>query len=140
MGLRSFLKGLCTSTPTKLSLANATSKLRESLEAEEVNFWIPITKLCSLLQQGTSRHRIILQISHAQYDGIALSTIWQRMAQFYNGNDLERLSFVDYLNARRFARTTKTYQYWRELLEGSRMTEIVSDRADHHQTRGWTCH
>lgn len=77
-------------------------------------------------QRSTSRHRILLRLSHAQYDGVCFPKILEAIQAAYAGQAVPQPpTFANYLRASAGALTSEHYQHWKELLEGSKMTEIV---------------
>ncbi|EER36729.1 nonribosomal peptide synthetase [Histoplasma capsulatum H143] len=73
--------------------------------------------------------RIILRMSHAQYDGICLSRLWDDLASAYKGENLllPRLGFADYIAiVNRQTRDKRTLDHWNTVLEGSKMTKIIA--------------
>lgn len=80
-----------------------------------------------LRRKKTSRHRIIMRISHAQYDGVCLPAIMTALQAAYNGSIIPPSPpFANYVRSTTGAVTKYHHDYWRELLKGSRMTEIVA--------------
>ncbi|KAF2757245.1 nonribosomal peptide synthase [Pseudovirgaria hyperparasitica] len=77
-------------------------------------------------QMGTDRHRIFIRLSHAQYDGVCFSTILQALRAGYDDGDLPyTIPFSNYVWSSAGDVTKGHYDYWRDLLSGSRMTDIV---------------
>lgn len=78
------------------------------------------------LTQDTGRSRLIVRLSHAQYDGISLPTIFRSLIESREVGLLPKpmsfSAFMSYTHRRRF----KSMTYWRELLKGSSVTPIVS--------------
>ncbi|EDN07575.1 hypothetical protein HCAG_04085 [Histoplasma mississippiense (nom. inval.)] len=73
--------------------------------------------------------RIILHISHAQYDGLCLSRLWDDLASAYKGENLllPRLGFAGYMAiVNRQTHDKRTLDHWNTVLEGSKMTNIVA--------------
>ncbi|KAL2183691.1 non-ribosomal peptide synthetase [Thermothelomyces heterothallicus CBS 203.75] len=77
-------------------------------------------------QRSSNRHRILLRLSHAQYDGVCFPKILAALQAAYGDEAVPRPpTFANYLRASAGALTSEHYQHWKELLEGSTMTEIV---------------
>ena len=68
--------------------------------------------------------RLIVRMSHAQYDGISLGPMMKTLTAAYQGLFLPRVesfaSFVKYIIARR----ESDRKYWQSVLSGSSMTRI----------------
>ncbi len=90
-------------------------------------FGEPFVEFSVIKQRQSTRHRIVLRISHAQYDGVCFPKILSALQAAYQGEALPRSppSFANYLRASAGALTSEHYQHWRQLLAGSSMTEIV---------------
>ncbi|KAI9709501.1 MAG: NRPS [Bogoriella megaspora] len=78
-------------------------------------------------QAGSDHHCIMLRMSHAQYDGVAMPMILESLQSAYNNQPLlSGTSFPIYVNHAKQNPSGETYDYWRNLLRGSSMTDIVS--------------
>ena len=77
-------------------------------------------------QKQTGNHRIFMRLSHAQYDGVCMSKILTALQDGYNGLPVSSApSFGNFV--RETAKTvTGAHEHWREVLRGSKMTEIVN--------------
>jgi aryl carrier-like protein len=79
---------------------------------------------------GRDRLSISLRMNHAQYDGMSVFLMLEEVAALYAGSTSPppyRLDYPDFI-AHRVQRTTPaTFQFWRELLQGSSMTYLVQN-------------
>ncbi|KAI4198548.1 MAG: hypothetical protein LQ350_005207 [Teloschistes chrysophthalmus] len=92
-------------------------------EESNVRLGEPYTQFIVLRKPGTRLHRIILRLSHAQYDGVCLPTILDSLRAAYEGKDLPRSPpFSRYVKE---ASGSNSHAYWKTLLEGSTMTDVV---------------
>ncbi|KAL2192774.1 non-ribosomal peptide synthetase [Corynascus similis CBS 632.67] len=83
--------------------------------------------------RSSNRHRILLRISHAQYDGVCFPKILAALQAAYAGETVPRPpTFANYLRASAGSLTSEHYQHWKELLDGSTMTEIVRRNGPKH--------
>ena len=80
---------------------------------------------------GPSRHRILLRISHAEYDNISLSYFVEHLRAIHSGEDLAVPGKHDHPGFTRYMSTLATgvgaedaRRYWRTLLEGAAMPRI----------------
>lgn len=96
----------------------------------------PFVEFTVVRHRHTSRHRILLRISHAQYDGVCLPKILEALQAAYLGQTIRSPpSFANYLRASAGSLTSAHYEHWSRLLEGSSMTEVVHrKRPDHHKS------
>ncbi|ODA76456.1 hypothetical protein RJ55_07725 [Drechmeria coniospora] len=74
------------------------------------------------------RHRIMLRLSHAQYDGLSLPMLWDSLAATLEGRLNTRLTrpMSAYMHAVASLNRDEALDYWRTLLQGSSMTTLVS--------------
>ncbi len=77
-------------------------------------------------KSGSRKHRIILRLSHAQYDGICLPKILEAFQAGYEGKALlPPPPFSNYVAQATGIASRDHYDYWKALLQGSSMTSIV---------------
>ncbi|KAL3441174.1 hypothetical protein BJX65DRAFT_314060 [Aspergillus insuetus] len=78
-------------------------------------------------RRGTNQHRILIRLSHAQYDGMCISKIFDALKQGYEGGTLApTMSYANYMRLLPSSITPEHYEYWTKLLKGSRMTDVIS--------------
>jgi non-ribosomal peptide synthase protein (TIGR01720 family) len=84
-------------------------------------------------QKQTGRYRIFMRLSHAQYDGVCMSKILSALQDGYNGRPVSSApSFGNFV--RETAKTVSgAHDHWREVLRGSKMTEIVNRFGPNYQ-------
>lgn len=84
-------------------------------------------------QKQTGRYRIFMRLSHAQYDGVCMSKILGALQDGYNGLPVSSApSFGNFV--RETAKTVSgAHDHWREVLRGSKMTEIVNRFGPNYQ-------
>ncbi|KAH8805177.1 hypothetical protein F5884DRAFT_885253 [Xylogone sp. PMI_703] len=91
-----------------------------------------------LVQQGGS-HRLMMRISHAQYDGICLSTLIRDIKLAYAGSSLSNTSprheFYNLVHSWQRAHGSDAETFWRKTLVGSHMTNIISHSAPPYQNK-----
>ncbi|KAH8757073.1 hypothetical protein BGZ57DRAFT_802778, partial [Hyaloscypha finlandica] len=70
--------------------------------------------------------RLVMRISHAQYDGISFPSIWKALSQAYAGQDIPpSRPFSTFISA--ITDKTDARKYWKDLLANSKMTSISSN-------------
>ncbi|KAL9561367.1 hypothetical protein ACKAV7_014722 [Fusarium commune] len=81
---------------------------------------------------------LVIRLSKVQVDDTAIPILLQDLVSLYNGvNDLlSRPSFFEYMRSITSASYDEGIEYWRTLLEGAKMTQVVS----HHKPYGPTSH
>ncbi len=86
----------------------------------------PFVEFTVVKHRSTLQHRLLLRISHAQYDGVCFPKILDALQAAYRGEMVPRPpSFANYLRASAGSLTSEHYQHWKKLLAGSSMTEVV---------------
>ncbi|KAK5988006.1 Nonribosomal peptide synthetase dtxS1 [Cladobotryum mycophilum] len=79
-----------------------------------------------LLRHETQGDRLVIRISHAQYDGVSMPLIVRSLVDAYDNKPFTtRPSFSEYLAYAHHQRTVSE-RYWKELMEGSSITNILS--------------
>ncbi|EGE07648.1 nonribosomal peptide synthase [Trichophyton equinum CBS 127.97] len=77
-------------------------------------------------EKDSNHHRIVMRLSHAQYDGVCISKIFSAIQAGYDDEPLPVMSsFASYVRSSASTITSDHYQHWKTLLKGSKMTEIV---------------
>ena len=87
----------------------------------------PYVRFIVLRRPGSHAHRIILRMSHAQYDGVCLPRIMDAFQAGYEGRPLppSPIPFSNYVLEGSGNASSGHYDYWRSLLHGSSMTSVV---------------
>lgn len=94
----------------------------------------PFVQFIVVKEKSTDRHRILIRLSHAQYDGVSLPKILSAIKAGYEGGPIPSTpSFANYVRASARMVTSEHYQHWETLLQGSRMTEIVSRKGPNYR-------
>ncbi|EAW11679.1 putative nonribosomal peptide synthase [Aspergillus clavatus NRRL 1] len=84
-----------------------------------------LTKL--IIVGSQTHHRVILRLSHAQYDGVCLPQIWQTLQDVFLGKTPSpEAPFAQYVAAVNSHNGAGTMAYWRTLLQDSQMTNVVN--------------
>ncbi|KAL4741425.1 hypothetical protein BDV11DRAFT_168207 [Aspergillus similis] len=86
---------------------------------------------------NSNEHRILVRMSHAQFDGVCLSKIMTAIKMAYEGSPVSPSSFLNYMRLLPGNITPEHYQHWGNLLKGSKMTQIIQrDRPNTFQHIG----
>jgi len=84
-------------------------------------------------ERGSSRHRIIIRMSHAQYDGVCMPAILKALQYGYRGQPIPVVpAFSTYVRDAARRTTDDHYTYWKKLLKGSSMTEVIRRRGPNY--------
>lgn len=79
-----------------------------------------------LLRHKSQETRLILRLSHAQYDGVSIPILFQSLMSTYSGTSLPpSVCFADFLSHASRQRE-RSITYWKTLLEGSSLTALDS--------------
>ena len=82
-----------------------------------------------LARNTAGRSRIVIRLSHAQYDGTSIAILWQTLADLHHRVAVPTgLAFSTYLAYAQSIRES-SISYWRRLLEGSQLTAAFPDGA-----------
>ncbi|KAJ5576610.1 hypothetical protein N7535_003536 [Penicillium sp. DV-2018c] len=77
-------------------------------------------------KKGSDQHRILIRLSHTQYDGVCLPKIMAAIKHGYEGTPLPPVTpFAGYLRQLPGTITPDHYRHWTDLLRGSQMTQVV---------------
>ncbi|KAL8760972.1 MAG: hypothetical protein Q9184_002869 [Pyrenodesmia sp. 2 TL-2023] len=121
---------------TDKDLDEFTTELRTNTQALFPRLGEAYTQFTVVRKTGTRQHRIILRLSHAQYDGICFPTILDSLRAAYEGKDLLRTPrFANYVQeACGPANRANNHAYWKGLLEKSSMTEVIPRQAPNYDS------
>ncbi|KAJ5698546.1 hypothetical protein N7462_000551 [Penicillium macrosclerotiorum] len=77
-------------------------------------------------KKESDQHRIMIRLSHTQYDGVCLPRIMSAIKLGYEGSPLPPVtSYASYLRQLPGTITPDHYNHWSKLLKGSQMTQVV---------------
>ena len=77
-------------------------------------------------QKDSDRHRIIMRLSHAQYDGVCMPKILESLQAGYQDQPIPATpAFSNYVRFSAGAIVSDHYDHWNHLLKGATMTDIV---------------
>jgi len=78
-------------------------------------------------EKNSDRHRMFMRILHAQYDGVCLPRIFAALQAGYQGLPIPSAPpFSDYLRDSAKTIGYSHFDYWKDFLESSSMTNIIS--------------
>ena len=106
---------------------------RDDME-QQTKLTDPLVKF--MIVVNGNRHRLIMRISHAQYDGLCLPLIWQSLANAFQGKPSpSTLSHSAYMAGLTHLDREQQLSYWSSLLKGSKLTHVVKHRKpSYHNT------
>ncbi|KAF9892549.1 hypothetical protein FE257_001658 [Aspergillus nanangensis] len=111
---------------TEKSLDEYTESLQQRDRKQDPRQGEQYVQFYIVKQKGTDFHRILIRMSHAQYDGVCLPRIMTAIKMGYEGSTIPPApSFANYMRMIPGTITPEHYQHWKALLHGSKMTEIV---------------
>lgn len=118
---------------TDMDLDAFTDDLRQKDREHGPRLGENFIKFVVAKQKKTEHYRIFMRLSHAQYDGFCLPKILDSLQGGYNGLPISSApSFGNYV--RESAKTVAgAHDHWREVLRGSKMTEIVNRYGPNYQ-------
>ncbi|KAF7594115.1 hypothetical protein BBP40_010114 [Aspergillus hancockii] len=81
-------------------------------------------------KKNTNHHRILIRMSHTQFDGVCLPRIMSAIKMGYEGSPIPPTSsFSNYMRMLPGSITPEHYQHWTTLLKDSEMTDIIRRKA-----------
>ncbi|PYH82682.1 acetyl-CoA synthetase-like protein [Aspergillus uvarum CBS 121591] len=110
-----------------------TERTLESKTAEVVSHQLlpapclgePFTQMAIIEEEHTTRHRLLLRVTHAEYDAVSINAIWETLRCLYEGTIPPRPpSFASFYYHQQQRITAQTYDYWTDLLAGSSMPQL----------------
>ena len=79
-----------------------------------------------IISRSTASHALIMRMSHAQFDGTSLHLIYRDLKALYEGARLSPApQYLDISRAMLSANNSEAERFWRHLLQGSAMTQII---------------
>ncbi|QMW34815.1 hypothetical protein F9C07_2280446 [Aspergillus flavus] len=107
-------------------LDETTQRVYEEGKAGDIQIEKPFIQFVLAQQRRGHAHRLIMRISHAQYDGVSLPTIWEALQNAYAGQALSPSpSFSTFTSFCPASDDAAAIEHWQSLLEGSTMTNFV---------------
>ncbi|KAJ5206870.1 acetyl-CoA synthetase-like protein [Penicillium cf. griseofulvum] len=87
----------------------------------------PFTQVAIIEESGSSRHRVLLRMTHAEYDAVSVDAVWESLKRLIEGTvPHPQPPFSAFLYHQQQSIAPKTYKYWTNLLSGSSMTSLGS--------------
>jgi hypothetical protein len=112
---------------TEQDLDAFTDALIQADQREYLRPGEQLTRFYLVKAKQSNQHRIIMRLSHAQYDGVSLPSIWSTYRNAYEGRShAESTGFSTFVLDHYLPFQTEGYRYWRGLLAGSSMTNVVA--------------
>lgn len=108
------------------SLDEYTLTLKKKDLLCDLPFGKPPTAVSIIRQTREQKTRLVIRLSHAQYDGTALAKMWAIFEDAYNSapsGDAEA-SFSQYMHTLSRLDKQKATEYWQNVLQGSNRTAI----------------
>ncbi|KAE8382027.1 hypothetical protein BDV26DRAFT_49940 [Aspergillus bertholletiae] len=107
-------------------LDETTQRVYEEGKTGSLQIEKPFVQFVLAQQRHGHAHRLIMRISHAQYDGVSLPTIWEALQNAYTGQTQSASppfsTFTSFCPA---SDDPAAIEHWKSLLAGSTMTSFV---------------
>ncbi|RAH46301.1 acetyl-CoA synthetase-like protein [Aspergillus brunneoviolaceus CBS 621.78] len=110
-----------------------TERTLEAKTAEIINHQLlpapclgePFTQMAIVEEAHSTRHRLLLRVTHAEYDAVSINVIWETLRCLFEGTIPPRSpSFASFYYHQQQCITAQTYDYWTDLLAGSSMPQL----------------
>ncbi|AEO58494.1 non-ribosomal peptide synthetase [Thermothelomyces thermophilus ATCC 42464] len=107
-------------------LANMLDKEIKKDQSTPIRFENPVTKFIFL--DGGKQSILILRLSKAQYDDLSVALLVKDLKRLYDGSQKppRRPTYCDFVRTTQAANSLGAEEYWRALLEGSAVTQVVA--------------
>ena len=127
--LQVFLQNLKPSftTETTTNFEASTSDIVDNDRGSSFKIEEPLVKFILLQHQSSQKQRLIMRLSHAQYDGVSLPYLWEALRSAYAGFPVSTAStFYKYAKDLNSVDSGGAKEHWSKLLANSSMTSFVS--------------
>ena len=122
---------------TERDLADFTESLKHKDQKQGPPLGESYVQFTVAKKKGTMKHRIIMRLSHAQYDGVCFPAILSALKAGYDYQLIPTIpSYSTYVRDALRKTTLDHYDYWKNLLKGSSMTEVVKRTAPNYDVVG----
>ncbi|AEO68475.1 non-ribosomal peptide synthetase [Thermothielavioides terrestris NRRL 8126] len=113
-------------SPPPWRLSATLDKVIKKDQTIPTKFETPMTKFMFL--DGGKQSILILRLSKAQYDDLSVALLVKDLKRLYDGSQSppRRPSFCDFMRTTMVANSHGAEEYWRALLEGAVMTQVVA--------------
>ncbi|KAJ5618098.1 hypothetical protein N7537_003212 [Penicillium hordei] len=112
---------------TDRSIEVMTSEIINQLLLPPPRLGEPFTQIAIIEESRSSRHRVLLRMTHAEYDAVSMNTVWEILKCIIEGTvPHPQPLFSAFLYHQQQSIAPNTYRYWTNLLSGSSMTNLGS--------------
>ncbi|KAK1753338.1 hypothetical protein QBC47DRAFT_416024 [Echria macrotheca] len=107
-------------------LASMTEKTIRKDQSAAIAFCTPMTKFMFI--DGGKQSALIVRLSKAQYDDLSIALLVKDLKRLYDTtqNPPRRPTYCDFIRSAQIANTQGAEGYWKSLLEGAAITQVVS--------------
>lgn len=111
---------------TEKSMDEFTESLQQRDREQDARQGEQYVQFYIVKKKASDQHRILIRMSHTQFDGVCLSRIMSALKLAYEGSHIPQTSpFANYMRSLPGTITPEHYQHWKTLLEGASMTKII---------------
>ncbi|KAK3348711.1 non-ribosomal peptide synthetase [Lasiosphaeria hispida] len=113
-------------------LSNMSEKVIRKDQASPIAFCAPMTKFMFL--DAGKQSTLIVRLSRAQYDDLSIALFVKDLKRLYDSteNPPRRPTYCDFVRCAHLANSQGAEGYWRTLLEGSIITQVVGHIHPYH--------
>ncbi|KAK7949174.1 AMP-binding enzyme [Apiospora aurea] len=110
-------------------LSALAGRLIKRYQAVPVDFRKPVTRFSYL--DGGKNAILLLRLSRAQYNSLSMPVLLKDLSRLYEQGELstQNAGFCDVMRAAKQASKNGAAEYWKNLLQGSEMTQVVAHTA-----------
>ncbi|CAI6092446.1 unnamed protein product, partial [Clonostachys chloroleuca] len=114
------------------SMDECTERIRQQDLRVTLRFGHVITRFAIIHQTKEQKFRLVVRMSHAQYDGVSLEKLWESFRSFYEDDvedtDATQSGFAQFLHHQSRLPKAEAIGYWQKVLEGSKLPQFKSHR------------
>lgn len=114
------------------SMDECTERIRQQDLRVTLRFGHVITRFAIIHQTKEQKFRLVVRMSHAQYDGVSLEKLWESFRSFYEDDvedtDATQSGFAQFLHHQSRLPKAEAIGYWQKILDGSKLPQFKSHR------------
>ncbi|GME55073.1 uncharacterized protein SETTUDRAFT_155102 [Neofusicoccum parvum] len=110
------------------SLAAASQEVIDTDVKRKTRLGDALVKFMLINDSSASAYRLVMRISHAQYDAVSVGEIWRALESAYWGDEIPQLSpFSHYVDkAAAATAASKADEFWKARMAGAPISDIIS--------------
>ena len=109
---------------TPLAVFDFIERYRRSDDVPVPSLDVPITQFM-FVRNDMGEQALVVRLSHAQFDGYCLHTLWNDLKTLYEGSELPPpTNYAGHMKQWAMSQTAQAFAHWQNTLEGSNIIKI----------------